>query len=175
MAINKPNEVYWEEKVGFSEKAWVLLSIVACIVMFMVMVAWAIAGKQNPPNEAYRVSIPSFAERAEAFIEKYKVDEENGIPVVEAPEDEDSYLIARMFYFSPVLILKQNQTYRIRVSSLDVQHGLSIQPVNMNFQVVPGYEYVLTIKPTEKGEFLIVCNEYCGLAHHVMKGKIIVK
>ena len=96
MAINKPNEVYWEEKVGFSEKAWVLLSIVACIVMFMVMVAWAIAGKQNPPNEAYRVSIPSFAERAEAFIEKYKVDEENGIPVVEAPEDEDSYLIAPM-------------------------------------------------------------------------------
>ena len=94
-----------------------MLSIVACIVMFMVMVAWAIAGKQNPPNEAYRVSIPSFAERAEAFIEKYKVDEENGIPVVEAPEDEDSYLIARMFYFSPVLILKQNQTSRIQACS----------------------------------------------------------
>jgi len=175
MAIKKPSEIYWEEKIEFSEKAWISLSIIACIVMFLIMVSWAVVGKQNPPNEAYRVSISSFNERAEKFIQKYKIGEENGIPIVEAPSNEDLYLIARTFSFSPILVLKQNQTYRIRISSLDVLHGLSIQPVNLNFQIVPGYEYVLTITPKEKGEFLIVCNEYCGLAHHQMKGKIIVK
>jgi cytochrome c oxidase subunit 2 len=33
---------------------------------------------------------------------------------------------------------------------------------------------VLTITPNQTGEFSIVCNEYCGLGHHMMLGKIFV-
>ncbi len=175
MAINKPTEFYWEEKVEFSEKAWVSLSLITCILLFGAMVGWAIFGKQNPPNEAYRISTSQFEQRTKAFIEKYKVGEENGIPIVRAPENEDAYLLGKMFRWEPILILKKNRTYRIRMSSVDVNHGLSIQPININFQAVPGYEYVLTIKPTQSGEFKIICNEYCGLGHHLMIGKIIVE
>jgi cytochrome c oxidase subunit 2 len=25
------------------------------------------------------------------------------------------------------------------------------------------------------GEYLIVCNEYCGLAHHLMQAKVVVE
>jgi cytochrome c oxidase subunit 2 len=46
--------------------------------------------------------------------------------------------------------------------------------VNLNLQVHPGYEMVLTITPNSAGEFGIVCNEYCGLGHHTMTGKIYV-
>jgi cytochrome c oxidase subunit 2 len=53
-------------------------------------------------------------------------------------------------------------------------HGLSIQPVNMNFQIYPGYDYVLRFKPTETGEYKVVCNEFCGIGHHTMIGKIVV-
>jgi cytochrome c oxidase subunit 2 len=31
------------------------------------------------------------------------------------------------------------------------------------------------VVPTEPGEFHIVCNEFCGVGHHLMVGKIIVK
>jgi cytochrome c oxidase subunit 2 len=41
--------------------------------------------------------------------------------------------------------------------------------------VLPGYEYVATITPTESGEFSVVCNEFCAIGHHLMLGKIIVE
>ena len=57
---------------------------------------------------------------------------------------------------------------------MDLQHGFSLYPQNMNFQVLPGYDYVLTITPTTAGEFYVQCNEFCGIGHHMMVGKIIV-
>jgi cytochrome c oxidase subunit II len=38
--------------------------------------------------------------------------------------------------------------------------------------VLPDYLYVIRVTPTETGEFSLVCNEFCGLGHHVMSGKI---
>lgn len=33
---------------------------------------------------------------------------------------------------------------------------------------------MITLTPTEAGEFGIVCNEFCGIGHHMMTGKIYV-
>jgi cytochrome c oxidase subunit 2 len=41
--------------------------------------------------------------------------------------------------------------------------------------VVPGYVSQFTTTFTRSGEYLITCNEYCGIAHHMMVGKLIVK
>jgi cytochrome c oxidase subunit 2 len=71
-----------------------------------------------------------------------------------------------------VLELEKGRTYRLHLSSLDWQHGFSLQPVNMNIQVHPGIEHVLTITPTESGVFSVVCNEFCGAGHHQMTGRI---
>jgi cytochrome c oxidase subunit II len=82
------------------------------------------------------------------------------------------------FQFRPILQLERGQTYRLLLSSTDAQHGFSLlleqNRPSLNFQVLPGYLYVVRITPTETGEFSLVCNEYCGLGHHVMTGKIIV-
>ena len=45
---------------------------------------------------------------------------------------------------------------------------------NLNVQVVPGYEMVMTLTPNQSGSFSIICNEYCGIGHHSMVGKIYV-
>jgi cytochrome c oxidase subunit 2 len=50
-----------------------------------------------------------------------------------------------------------------------------LQPVNINISAYPGYEHVITLTPTESGEFGIICNEFCGIGHHLMTGKIYVK
>ena len=42
-------------------------------------------------------------------------------------------------------------------------------------QVIPGYEMVLKITPNKSGEYSVICNEYCGIGHHQMIGKIYVK
>jgi mono/diheme cytochrome c family protein len=82
--------------------------------------------------------------------------------------------MAQMWRWTPVLILQKDESYNFHVSSKDLMHGLSIQPVNMNFQIYPGYDYVLRFKPTETGEYKVVCNEFCGIGHHTMIGKIVV-
>ena len=66
------------------------------------------------------------------------------------------------------------KTYRLHLSSMDWQHGFSLQPVNINVQVHPGYDLVMTIKPDQAGEYGVVCNEFCGIGHHNMVGKIYV-
>jgi len=58
---------------------------------------------------------------------------------------------------------------------MDYAHGFSLQPVNINLEVLPGYDYVAKIIPTSTGDFTIVCNEFCFLGHHTMVGKMIVK
>jgi cytochrome c oxidase subunit 2 len=49
-----------------------------------------------------------------------------------------------------------------------------LQPTNINIQVHPNYEMVLTITPNETGVFGVVCNEFCGIGHHLMVGRIYV-
>ena len=50
----------------------------------------------------------------------------------------------------------------------------SLYPASLNFQVVPGYDYALRMTPDKSGDFRIVCNEFCGIGHHTMVGRIIV-
>jgi cytochrome c oxidase subunit 2 len=44
----------------------------------------------------------------------------------------------------------------------------------VNFQVVPGYDYGLRVSPNASGDFRIICNEFCGIGHHTMVGRVIV-
>ncbi len=119
-----------------------------------------------------------FTRRTEQFIQANTGTAtllEDGIsPEVAAPPGE-VYLIAQQYFWFPTLKLRAGETYRLHVSSVDFQHGFSLQPMNMNFQVVPGYDHVLTIKPQAPGVYPIVCNEFCGIGHQNMVGKIIVE
>ena len=143
-------------------------------VMSVAMPYWHFYGKQNSTGASYSVTPVDFAQRVRKFIETNKVGEMNGVAIVEPAPGGDAYLQAQMWRWTPILKLKKGQEYRIHISSLDLQHGFSIQPLNMNFQVLPWYDHVLTITPTSSGEFSIVCNEFCGIGHHMMSGRILV-
>lgn len=169
-----PPEPRWWTRLGPDERRWLTIALVWCLLLFSGMYVWMGIGRQQTPIESYRIHPDDFAAQVEDFVATYQVDEINGAAVVEPPPGADVYLHANRFAFRPVLRLQRGETYRLLVSSTDVQHGLSLQPVNLNFQVLPGYLYVITITPDEAGEFPIVCNEYCGLGHHVMTGLIVV-
>jgi cytochrome c oxidase subunit 2 len=174
MSIHQPAKDWFKAPAG-GERVWIGLALAWCIVLFAMMPYWHYKGKQNSTGESYRVKPAEFQARVDRFIAAHTVGMEQYVPIVEPPPGGDAYMIARTWQFFPILKLKKGQTYRLHVSSPDLQHGFSLQPINMNFQIVPGYDHVLTITPTTAGHFSVICNEYCGLGHHQMTGKIIVE
>ena len=175
MAITSPTErLWWKEPLHRPEIIWIAVSFVWGLIMFFAMIYWHVYGAQNLSNEAYRVDPEAYAAKAEEMVAQYKVREEGdtGLPVVHPPAGSDVYLVASSWQWYPVLELEKGQSYRLHLSSTDLQHGFSLQPVNINVQVHPGYDLVMTITPDETGTFGIVCNEYCGIGHHGMTGRI---
>lgn len=172
--IIPPQGVWWRP-AGKQEKLWVAIAFAWCMVLFAMMPFWHIRGGQNPSGIRTRVTPEAYLARVFAFVEDYKVGEENGIPLVAPPPGSDVYLLGQMWRWYPALELEEGVSYTLHLSSVDVNHGFSLYPANINFQVVPGYDYGLSIKPNRPGEYRIVCNEFCGVSHHNMLGRIVVK
>ena len=85
-------------------------------------------------------------------------------------------IVAMMFAFAPNEIhVPANRAVTFRLTSSDVTHGFQIVGTNGNTMVVPGYVSQFTTTFRTPGEYLIVCNEYCGLSHHLMSAKLIVE
>ncbi len=175
-SLNPPEErIWWRTPVHRIELVWILVALLWCLFMFGMMIYWHAAGGQNLSNESYRISAERFSAKAQAMIDKYQVGEEAGYPIVHPPPDSEVYLIARLWQWWPILEFEKDKSYRLHISSLDWQHGFSLQPVNLNLQIHPDYEMVVTISPDKAGEYTIMCNEFCGVGHHNMVGKIYVK
>ena len=175
MALTPPSErIWWRQPIAKIELIWIIVAFTWGLIMFFMMIYWHGAGKQNLSNEAYQIKPQAFAQKAQVMIDEYTVREESGFPVVRPPPGSDVYLIARLWQWWPILELEKDQSYRLHLSSMDWQHGFSLQPVNINLSVQPGYDMVVTIKPDVAGEYGVLCNEFCGIGHHNMVGKIYV-
>jgi cytochrome c oxidase subunit II len=167
-----PGDNWWHAP-GRDERMWVgVVSIWAVAMFVMMLFVWPTIGRQQTTFQSYVVDPAVFGEHTRAFIDAYTVDSVGAVPVVEPPLGVDSYLRAERFQFSPILRLRRGETYRVLISSADVQHGFSLLPDNINLQVVPGYITAIELTPTVAGEYQLVCNEYCGLGHHIMLGQI---
>ncbi len=174
MAIHEPEGSWWKP-VHKDEKIWFILALIWMLISFLYMPIQHFRGSQNPPAESYRVSAEDFDALVEEMVEKYTIGTtgvNNDVPLVAPPSDEPVFLKASMWEWYPALQLKKGETYRLHLSSVDLLHGFSIQPVNLNLMVLPGYDYIANLKPTSTGDFRILCNEFCGVGHHTMVGKI---
>jgi cytochrome c oxidase subunit 2 len=56
-----------------------------------------------------------------------------------------------------------------------VIHGLFVPGANVNVMLIPGQISRVTARFDRVGEYFIACHEYCGIAHHIMGGKVIVE
>jgi cytochrome c oxidase subunit 2 len=57
----------------------------------------------------------------------------------------------------------------------DVIHGLHVAGTRINLMLIPGQVARFTYRFREPGEYLLVCHESCGLAHHAMDGRVVVE
>jgi len=96
--------------------------------------------------------------------------------VTVGPDGVTVTVVAQMFWFAPDPIeVPAHRPITFRATSGDVLHGFQVVGTNANAMLVPGYVSQFTVTFDKPGEYLIACNEYCGLMHHNMTGKLIVK
>ena len=177
-SFTAPAKNWATEPVERTEILWIIIAFLWCMFMFGWMVAWHWIGNQNMNNEAYKTLPDVYGQKVEDFTKKYTIRQDKSdpsLPVVAPPPGSDVYLAASRFQWRPVLELQKGKSYRVHISALDVDHGFSLEPENINFTAYPGYESVVTMTPNKSGQFDIICNEYCGFGHHTMLGRIYVK
>lgn len=85
-------------------------------------------------------------------------------------------VVTTMYSFAPdPIVVPANRPVTFRITSGDVVHGFQIVGTNANAMAIPGYVSQFTMTFAKPGEYLITCNEYCGLYHHAMVGKLVVE
>jgi len=172
--LDAPKGIWWKP-AHKAEKTWVAISFAWCMVLFAMMPLWHWKGGQIPSGIRRRTTPEAYFKRTQEFIKQYRVGDDRGMPIVAPPPGADVYLAAMTYQWTPILKLQKGKEYVLHLSSLDMNHGFSLYPVNVNFQVVPGYDYGLRVTPTSSGDFRVICNEFCGIGHHTMVGRVIIE
>lgn len=85
------------------------------------------------------------------------------------PRGQDDVLIAR-----PELKLPIDQPVKVLLRSKDVLHNFTVTQFRVKMDLVPGMITYLWLTPTLAGEYEILCEELCGLAHFAMRGRVVV-
>ncbi|MFB6466068.1 cytochrome c oxidase subunit II [Cytobacillus sp. Hz8] len=148
------------------EKIWLIFGIGALLVFLTVLGVSAFYLGNQPPS-------------CLKTIDSEKVDttapfNKPGLHKVEGKEwDYELVFTAQAFAYNPGNVqIPKGAKVKIIATSKDVMHGFEVAGTDINMMLEPGYisEHVATFNKT--GEFLILCNEYCGSGHHMMTSKI---
>jgi cytochrome c oxidase subunit 2 len=75
---------------------------------------------------------------------------------------------------SNVLRVPVGRTIALEFQALDVIHSFWVPEWSQKQDTVPGITTKLTVTPTKKGTFPIICTELCGLGHAVMRSTAMV-
>ncbi|MDR0787158.1 MAG: cytochrome c oxidase subunit II [Gemmatimonadota bacterium] len=153
-------------KIDIYEKAWIYAGTAIIVVFLGSMLFGAIVEAAQPPSHVETID-PTTARTDPRFANPGVVINSDGSATVIG--------LAQMFSFMPMeMRVPANRPVTFRLTSPDLIHGFEIVGTNGNAMVVPGYvtSFTTTFKP---GSYLIVCNEYCGIGHHVMQGSLIAE
>jgi cytochrome c oxidase subunit II len=85
------------------------------------------------------------------------------------PAGKDDVLVS-----SPELHLPLGQPVKVLLRSKDVLHDFTVPQFRVKMDMVPGMVTYLWFTPTKTGEYDILCEELCGVAHYAMRGRVVV-
>lgn len=148
------------------ERRWATLSIV--IVGVLVGMATFIGIHQaTMPQGHVETADPKTLHLSGEFVES------NLGSAVEADGSITVRAIGQQYSFTPQCIVVPSETpITFRATSADVVHGLLIEGTNINTMLVPGYISELPIRFKAPGDHVMPCQEFCGIGHQGMWGKV---
>lgn len=92
------------------------------------------------------------------------------------PNQYEAVIVAQSWLFLPAEIrVPAGAEVTITGTSVDIIHGLAVAGTRVNMMLIPGQISRNTYRFDNPGEYLLICHEYCGIAHHTMSGKLIVE
>lgn len=143
------------------EKTVMVIAIVLLVVFFGAIVVAA---------TNYGVDVPTCVTDRKPFVESappFKTSDQ--------PLRYEVHTVARMWMFDPPEItLPPGAEVDFYLSSADVVHGFHVEGTNINLMAVPGAVTYARLKFDREGTYCVLCHEYCGTAHHLMAGTIVV-
>ena len=149
------------------ERYWMWAATGMLTLFLAAIVVTAITGSAHPPSHVETVDPDTLRVTGEFATPAVTVRPDGGVTVV---------MRAEFYVFRPEVIrVPAGRPVTFRITSPDVLHGFQIVGTNVNLTVAPGYISEVTTTFAKPGEYLVVCNEYCGLAHHLMQGKVVVE
>ena len=86
------------------------------------------------------------------------------------PMGQDDVLVS-----SPEVHLPVGKPVKALLRSIDVLHDFAVPQFRVKMDLVPGLVTYIWVTPTRTGEFDLLCEELCGLAHFTMRGKVVVE
>jgi cytochrome c oxidase subunit 2 len=154
-------------QVELYERIW-MWAATALIALFLGAIVLTTATQAvQPPSHVETIDPTAIASHPE-FVHPAVTTRADGSVV--------ATVVAAMFAFAPDPIeVPANVPVTFRLTSSDVIHGFEVVGTNANAMAVPGYVSQFTVTFPRPGEYTIACNEYCGLMHHGMVGRIVVK
>ena len=85
------------------------------------------------------------------------------------PHGQDDILI-----MSPEIHIPIDVPVKFNLRSKDVLHDFAVAQFRVKMDLVPGMETYLWLTPTVLGRYEVLCEELCGIAHHTMRGAVVV-
>ncbi|MDP5274868.1 cytochrome c oxidase subunit II [Chengkuizengella axinellae] len=150
------------------EKIWLIFGVSMLFLFLIVLGVSTFVMGMEPPNSHQLESFdPAKVSETAPFNE----------PVLKkiGENEYEAVMVAYAFGYSPdKLEVPAGSTVHFKVTSSDVVHGFEIPGTNANMMVVPGEVNHVSHQFDEPGEYLIICNEYCGTAHEFMSTTIVV-
>lgn len=86
------------------------------------------------------------------------------------PDGQDDILVSR-----PEMHLPIDRPVKVLLRSKDVLHDFAVAQFRVKMDLVPGMVTYLWLTPTRAGRYELLCEELCGMAHHTMRGHVIVE
>lgn len=151
------------------EKIWLTFGIAMLAVFLAVLGIGAFAFGMTPPD-----SHGSHAVDPVTISEQAPFDNPGLVRI--GDNEYNAYILAFAFGFSPVdMEVPRGARIHFYITSKDVVHGFAIPRTTVNLMAVPGEINHMTYTFDKPGEYLVLCNEYCGISHEQMAVKLVVK
>ncbi|MFC4410884.1 cytochrome c oxidase subunit II [Chungangia koreensis] len=142
------------------EKIWLGFGIIA-LAIFLLIVGITAFSQGHTPSGGMDMIDPKKVNETAPF-------DNPGVTKI----DDDTYqvaIIAMAFGYNPSKIeVPVGKEIIFKATSTDVVHSFTIDNTTVNMMVVPGRIATKSYTFDKPGNYLILCNEYCGVGHHMM-------
>jgi cytochrome c oxidase subunit 2 len=154
------------EAIAKWERRWLALSGLLAL-LFVLLIAYSLAIEGGHIAQRSGRASPEELTSHELF-------QNPGVRAL-GPNQFQVTMVAQAFSFDPAeIILPLGAEVSFFVASKDVLHGYQLQNTGVNVELIPGEIASFRATFDRLGEFRVTCNEYCGIGHHNMLGKVTV-